>query len=402
LRGGLVTAQIAVSVMLLTGAGLLLRSLWNLQSVPLGIERDRVMTARFVLGRQRYEGAAQQVAFFAEIERRLAGLPGVTAAAITDSLPPSGGTRGRPLSTIEVEGQPRRPEGTGGMVVWRYVTPGYFHVLGIAIRNGRGFTEDDRAAGVNSIVVSEALARLWFGDQRPIGKHVLRGPKGEWFTIVGVVADARNTGVGQTASPEFYLVRKPILDATFAAAEPPTGWRAASVAVRAAIDPRLVAAEVRSAFASLDPTLPVELETMRQRLDGMTEQPRFYATLLGVFAATGVLLAAIGLFGVMSFLVAQRRREIGVRVALGATPRDVAQLTLGFAARWTGAGMIAGGIGAVAVVRALRSLLFGVDAGDVRALAAALVILVAVALAAAAGPARRASRVDPVETLREE
>jgi putative ABC transport system permease protein len=402
LRGGLVTAQIAVSVMLLTGAGLLLRSLWNLESVPLGIERDHVLTAKFVLGRQRYGSPAQQVAFFVELEQRLASLPGAAAAAISDSLPPSGGTRGRPLATIEVEGQPRRPEGTGGMVVWRYVTPDYFRALGIPMRRGRGFTEDDRSAGANAIVVSETLARLWFGNQPAVGRHVLRGPKGEWFTIVGVAADAHNVGFGQTASPEFYLVRKSAVDATFAQAEPPTGWRGASVVVRTAVDPRLAASAVRSTFAAIDPTLPVELESMQQRLNGITEQPRFYATLLGVFAVTGVLLAAIGLFGVMSFLVAQRRREIGVRMALGATPRDVARLTLGFAARWTAAGVLAGGIGAFAAARALRSLLFGVDAGDLRALGAAVLMLAVVALIAAAGPARRASLLDPMETLREE
>jgi predicted permease len=402
LRGGLVTMQIAISVVLLTGSGLLLRSLWNLENVSLGIERDHVMTAKFVLGRQRYEGAPRQLAFFTELERRLGSLPGVTAAAISDSLPPSGGTRGRPLSTIEVEGQPRRPEGTGGMVVWRYVTPGYFHALGIPIRRGRGFTEEDRAASVDSIVVSESLARLWFGNQPAVGKRVLRGPKGEWFTIVGVAADARNVGFRDAASPEYYVVRKPVADATFANAEPPAGWRAGSIVLRSAIDPRLVAGEVRAAFASLDPELPVELESMRQRVDGMNEQPRFYAALLSAFAAAGMLLAAIGLFGVMSFLTAQRRREIGVRMALGATPRDVAQLTLGFAARWTSAGAAVGIAGAVVLARWLRSLLFGVEAVDARVLAAAVAVLIAVAAVASAGPAWRASRVDPMETLRDE
>jgi putative ABC transport system permease protein len=402
LRGGLVTAQIAVSVMLLTGAGLLLRSLWNLESVPLGIERDRVMTAKFVLGRQRYGKPEEQVVFFAELERRLAGAPGVTAAAISNALPPSGGTRGRPLSTIEVEGQPRRPEGTGGMVAWRYITPGYFRALGIPIRSGRGFTEEDRGATARSIVVSQTLARIWFGAENAIGRRVKAGEGNEWFTVIGVAADVRNSGVEKSASPEFYLVRKAMPDGIFANTDPVSGWRAASVVARTAVDPRLAASALRSAIAGLDPTLPVEIETMRQRLDQLNEQPRFYAALLTVFAATGVLLAAIGLFGVMSFLVAQRRREIGVRVALGATPRDVVGLTLGFAARWTGAGLVVGGVGAVMVARWLRTLLFGVNAGDLRALGAAVAMLSIVGLMAAAGPARRASRVDPMETLREE
>jgi hypothetical protein len=308
LRGGLVTAQIAISVVLLTGAGLLLGSLRNMQKVPLGIEQDRVVIAKFVLGRQKYGPAAQQIAFFDELERRLSATPGVTAAAVTDSLPPSGGTRARPFSTIEVEGRPRPPEGTGGMVVWRYITPGYFQALGIPIRRGRGFSGADRGAGVNSIVIGQRLARLWFGTGDPIGRRVLRGEKGEWFTVVGVAADANNLGYQRETQAEYYLVRKAVPDATFAQGEPPAGWRAASVVARTATDPRLAAGALRATLAGLDPTLPVELETMQQRLAGITEEPRFRATLLGVFAATGVLLAAIGLFGVMSFLVAQRRR----------------------------------------------------------------------------------------------
>jgi predicted permease len=400
LRGGLVTVQIAVSVMLLTGAGLLLRSLWNLESVPLGIERDHVLTAKLALGRQRYGKREEQVAFFAELERRLASLPGVTAAAISNSLPPSGGTRGRPLATIGVEGQPPRAEGTGGMVAWRYVTPGYFRALGIPLQSGRTFTEEDRGGGVNSVVLNTTFARQLFGTQPAIGKRIQAGENRDWFTVVGVVADVRNAGLEKSVSPEFYLVRKPVVDAVFSNTDPVSGWRGASVVVRTAIDPRLSAAAVRGAIAALDPTLPVEVETMRQRLDQITERPRFYAALLGVFAGTGVVLAAIGLFGVMSFLAAQRRREIGVRMALGATPGQVVRLMLAFSARWTAGGIAAGGVGAMMVSRWLRSLLFGVEAGDWRVLGGAVVLLAVVGLMAGLGPAMGASRTDPVESLK--
>ena len=402
LRGGLVTAQVTLSLILLSGAGLLLRSLWNLEGVPLGIDRDHVMTARFVLGRQRFAGPASQVAFFAELEQRLASLPGVTAAAITDSLPPSGGTRGRPLAAIAVEGKPPRPEGTGGMVAWRYITPGYFRALGIRLLRGRGFGGEDRGAAANSVVVSETLARELFGGEDAVGRHILGDNPGGWFTVIGIAADARNSGIEKAPSAEYYLVRKPVPDATFGNAEPPVGWRAAAVVVRTAIDPRFSASAIRGAIAELDPTLPVELETMRQRVDQITGQPRFYATLLAVFAGAGALLAAIGLFGVLSFLVAQRRREIGVRMALGATPREIARLTLGFAVRWTGIGIVAGGLGAVVVARWLRSMLFEVEPGDARALLGAAAVLALVALAAAAEPARRAARLDPMDSLREE
>src|ERR1017187_6672827 len=402
LRGGLVTAQIAVSVMLLTGAGLLLRSLDNLQRLPMGFESEHAITASFVLGRQRYSRDVEQLAFFGELERRLRSLPGVSAAAVSDSVPPFGGTRGRLFSTIDVEGRPPIPEGSGGMVVWRYVTPGYFAAMGIPMRRGRPFTELDRGASVYSVVLSETLARMMFPGEDPLGKHIQRGPQGQWFTVVGVAADARNAGAEKTIGPEYYFVRKAMPDLIWDNQEPPLGWRGAVVVVRTAVDPRLSASSLRGLFASLDPTLPVEISTMRERLAQDTGRPRFQATLLGAFAATGVLLAAIGLSGVMGFLVAQRRREIGVRMALGATPGSIVKLTLGFAARCTAAGVIIGGAGAVAVTRWLRAQLFQVAAGDLRSLAGAVALLVLVALIAAAGPARRAARVDPAAALRAE
>ena len=402
LRGTLVTAQIAVSMVLLAGAGLLLRSLWNLQHVPLGMQSDRVLTASFVLGRQGYADQARQLAFFDELERRLRALPGAEAAAISDSLPPSGGTRGRPFSTIEVEGRPRLPEGTGGMVTWRYVTPGYFSALGIPIRRGRAFSEEDRGANVFSIILSETLARKMFPNQDPIGRHILRDPRSDWFTVIGVAADVRNRGPAKGAEPEYYVVRKAVPDVTWANQEPPMGWSAASAVVRTAIDPRFAAAEVRRLFSGMDATLPVTLGTMHDRVDSVTERPRFYATLLAVFAGVGLLLAAIGLFGVMSFLVAQRRREIGVRMALGATPRAVVRHILGFAARWTASGLVVGALGAAGATRWLSSLLFQVQPGDPWAFAGAVAVLAAVSFASAALPARRAAGVDPALTLREE
>jgi predicted permease len=401
-RGALVTAQIAISVVLLTGAGLLLRSLDNLQRVPMGFESDHAITASFVLGRQRYSRDVEQLALFRELEQRLQTLPGVSASAISDSVPPFGGTRGRPLSTIDVEGRPQRSEGSGGMVAWRYVTPGYFAAMGIPMRRGRAFSELDRGAETHSVVLSESLARLLFPGEDPLGKHIQRGPKGEWFTVVGVAADARNAGAGKNSGPEYYFVRKPVADVIWANQEPPLGWRGGVAVVRTAVDPKLAAASLRSLFASLDPTLPVEISTMRERLDQSTGRPRFQATLLAAFAAIGVLLAAIGLSGVLSFLVAQRRREIGVRMALGATPGSIVRLTLAFAARSTAAGLAIGGAGAFAAGRWLRSQLFQVAPDDPRPLAAAAVLLVLVALLAAAGPALRAARVDPMTTLRAE
>jgi predicted permease len=402
LRGTLVTAQIAVSMVLLAGAGLLLRSLWNLERVPLGLESDPVLTAQFVLGRQAYADSARQLAFFDELERRLRAIPGVEAAAITDSLPPTGATRGRPYSTIEVEGRPPLPEGTSGMVTWRYITPGYFQALGILIRRGRGFTEADRGAGVYSIVLGEALARKMFPNQDPIGRRILRDPRGEWFTVIGVAADVRNQGPAKEVEPEYYVVRKAAPDLTWANQEPPTGWRGATAVVRTSIDPRFATAEIRRTIASLDAALPVELGAMRSRIESVTERPRFYAGLLASFAGVGAVLAGIGLFGVMSFLVTQRRREIGVRMALGSTAGRVMSHVLEFAMRWTGVGIVVGVGGAIVATRWLRSLLFQVQPADPWALAAGVALLIAVAIVAAAAPAWRAAQVEPAETLRAE
>ena len=402
LRSTLVAAQIAVSLVLLAGAALLLRSLWNLERIPLGMDGGHVITASFSLGRQNYGASERQLAFFNELETRLAALAGAQGVAITDSLPPTGGTRSRPLSSVAVEGRPPRPQGTGGMVTWRYVTPGYFAALGIPIRRGRGFTAEDRAPGAYSIVLSEKLSRMLFPNEDPLGRQVLRDTAGDWFTVIGVAADVRNRGPAASSEPEYYVVRKPMADATWNNQEPPMGWRSAYALVRTPIDPRFAAADVRRLLASIDPALPVQMDTMSARIGSVTERPRFDALLLGAFAAVGVLLAAIGLFGVMSFLIAQSRREIGVRMALGATPGRVLRHTLRLALRWVAIGVAAGLPGALATSHWLQSLLFQVPPGDPVVFAAPALLLGLVALLAAAGPAWRASRLDPATTLREE
>jgi putative ABC transport system permease protein len=322
--------------------------------------------------------------------------------AITDSIPPAGGTRGRPLAAIDIEGVPHRPEGTGGMVSWRYVTPGYFASLGIPIVRGRPFSERDRDPAAFVAVLSESLARRMFPHQDPIGKRILKGPQGQWTTVIGVARDVTNLGAVRESWPEYYIVRKPASDYNFQNQEPPTGWRAAVVIARTAIDPKLASGSIRAILRSLDPTLPVEVETMHQRLQEIDQRPRFYALLLAAFAGMGVLIAAVGLYGVMSFLMSQRAREVGVRIALGATPASIVRMTLISAGRWTAAGVAIGAGGSFAAARLMRSLLFQVQPGDPAAVGAAMAVLCAVALLAAAAPARRASRLDPMQILRQE
>lgn len=393
-RQVLVSAQICVSLILLTGASLLLRSLWNLENQPLGMRTDSVLTAAVTLGRQSYSDPARRLAFFEQWEARLRGIPGVTALALSDSLPPSGALNGSMLyAVIDVQGQPRFTGGTGGSVAWRSVTPGYFGALGIPILRGRGFEEEDRGPSRNVVILSDLLARRMFPGEEPLGKQIQPGRIGPWLTVVGVAGNVKNSGLVERGDPEYYVVRKHA---------PTNVARSATAIIRSAMDPRAMAGFVRAEVAALDSTLPVTIETIEQRVGKFAERPRFNAVLLGIFAGMGLLLAAIGLYGVVSFLVAQRTQEIGVRMALGATPRAIARLVLEHAARWTAAGAALGVIGSLVAVRLLRTMLFQVPARDPWTLAAAVVVLLAVALVAAWIPSRRAARVDPMQALRQE
>lgn len=288
------------------------------------------------------------------------------------------------------------------MVRWRYVTPGYFAAMGIPIRRGRGFGATDRAQGALSIVLSESLARRLFPGQEAIGRHVLRDPGSDWFTVIGIAGDVKNQGLMAEAAPEYYVVRKAAPDVTFANQEPPAGWRAAAVVMRTPLPPAEAAAGLRRILSEMDPALPVETETMNQRLGELKERPRFQAALLAAFAALGLILAATGVFGVLACVVAHRQREFGIRLALGAPAGRVAAAILVRSARWTVAGILLGACLAAAAGRMMQSLLHGVDAMDGATLLLSTVILSSVALAASVGPAFRAARMDPSRTLREE
>jgi putative ABC transport system permease protein len=394
LRQTLVTAQIAVSLILLAGAGLLLRSLWNLQSVPLGMETESVLTAEIALAEYRYPRSAQQLAFFRDLEARLQRVPGATSLAMSDSLPPSGGMQASFLSSIEIPGRPKLAEGTGGMIGYRFVTPGYFPALGVAIARGRGFREDDRMPGENPVILSEALAKQLFSNEDPLGKQLRFGSdNGPWRTIVGVAANVKNNGLAAPADPEFYLPWKDDREGYF---------RIVHLIVQTPINRLAIAQWIRSEAAAIDPTVPVTIEAMRQRVGKLAARPKFNAVLLSIFAGLGVLLAAIGIYGVVGFLVAQRTQEIGIRMALGASPPAVLRMILSHVARWVFAGALLGLAGAWLSSRVLESLLFEVRAHDPWLLGLAVAILLATAFFAAWLPARRAMRVDPIVALRYE
>src|SRR2546429_2445661 len=312
LRQVLVTVQIAVSLILLAGAGLLLRSLWKLETVALGMDTKSVITAGIDLAEYRYPDSAKRLAFFDQVEARLKHMPGVTALALSDTLPPSGGMQATFLSSIEIPGHTKFSAGTGGMIGYRYVTPGYFPALGIPIQRGRGFAEEDRSPRERPVILSAALAkRLFPGGEEPVGKSFRFGSQNDWRTIVGVAGDVKNNGLAAPADPEFYVPWKSETEGYF---------RSPQVIVQDAIHPPRVADGVLGEQRPTDRLVPLTIEVMTTRVGKLTGRPRFTAVLLALFAGMDVLLAGIGIYGVVAFLVTQQTREIGICIAVGATP----------------------------------------------------------------------------------
>jgi len=391
LRQTFVSAQIAISLILLACASLMLRSLWNLENVRLGMQTENVLIEDVSLAQYRYPTPEKQLAFFAELESRVNRLPGMMAVALSDSLPPFGRMRSTIFAAIEVAGRSLFNEGTGGSVGWRAVTPSYFPALAIPITQGRAFQQSDLLPNENPIILSETLARELFPSANPIGQQLrlFRIP-GPWRTVVGIAADVKNDGLATQAGPEFYLPWKN---------DPVESLSEGYVVVRTRMNPKAVAAWMRAETSGLDSTLPVTIEAMGQRVGKLTARPRFDAMLLSLFAGMGVLLAAIGIYGVVRFLVEQRTREIGVRIALGATPQSILKMVLANVGRWTMVGSALGLFGAWASARLLKSLLFEVRAHDPSLFGLALLLLMVVVFVAAWIPARRATRVDPMVAL---
>jgi predicted permease len=358
------------------------------------METERVLTETISLATYRYPQQPQQIAFFTELQARLKALPGVISLALSDTLPPAGQMRSTILAAVEPEGRPALAEGSGGPVDWRAVTPGYFSALRIPIVRGRAFQEQDIVAADNPIILSDSLAREVFPNEDPIGKQLrlfrMQTPR---RTVVGVAADVRNNGLVARAEPEFYLPWKN---------DPVESLSTGQVILRTRMNPAAVAAWMRAETNALDPTLPVKIEMMSERVGKLAQRPRFDAILLSLFAGLGVLLAAIGIYGVVGFLVLQRTREIGVRMALGASPRGVLKMVLWSVARWTIGGAALGLLGAWFCARLLQSLLFEVREHDPLLFGLALLVLLAVAFLAAWIPARRAMRIDPMVALRYE
>lgn len=391
LRDGLVVAELALSLVLLAGAGLMVKSMLRLQSTDPGFEPAGVLAARVRLGGERYDAVPARTALLARAVERLGALPGVVSVSATSSAPLSGSNSS---SRFDVDGRDV-PEGQAPAAETRAVLPGYFATMRMPLLAGRDFTEAEaRDTAARVVVVNETMARRWWPGQDPLGRRVSIGGRGDdapWLTVVGVTRDVRQRRLGRAADEQLYL---PL------AAQ---ARREVTLVVRAAGDAAALAPALRREVGALDAALPfVDLDTMTAVVHRSLWLQRLYGVLFGAFAGAAVLLAVVGVYGVIAYAVAQRVRELGVRVALGARPRDVASLMLRDGARLAAIGLAAGLALALATTSVLGAALQGVSPRDPGVFVGVTAVLGAAALAASWIPARRAARVDPITALRAE
>jgi putative ABC transport system permease protein len=397
-RGTLVVAQVALSLVLLVGAGLMIRSFAKLQSVDPGFDPDGVLTARLQLAGQRFRASSEATAFFTQLLERVERLPGVASVGAINWLPFAGLGSG---TSYWIEGRPVPPPTEEFVADVRGVDTSYFRTMRIRVARGVPFDARVNSESPKQVVVNEAFVRAHFAGSNPIGEHVLM-PWGDTLRgeIVGVVADTKHTGLDSLARPMIYWAMKQF----------PTNFmtlvvrsQCAAGAGAAACDPmRLVPAITREVRA-LDPNQPLaDVKPLDAYLGQSVAQRRFSMTLLGIFSGVALLLAAVGIYGVLAYSVAQRTREIGVRMALGARDSTVAGMVVREALGVVGVGLAIGVAGALALTRVLASLLYEVSPTDPLTFVGVALVLGAVALAASYLPARRAARVDPIVALRQE
>jgi putative ABC transport system permease protein len=392
LRRLLAGAQVALVVVLLTAAGLLIRSFLQLQQVQLGFRPDHLLTMQLALPSAKYQSPQQRLAFYDALVERVREVPGVQGAgAISDIF-----LSQTPRSTIfTIEGRPPTPDQQNAEVPLDAVTPDYFRVMGIPLKAGRTFTARDGPDAPPVVMVNENMARRFWPGEDPIGKRFKYGAPdtpdsvSPWLTIVGVVGDMRRTGYDAPVRYETFL---PL-------AQQPVPWM--TLVVRTAREPLALAPAVRAQVRAIDPELPVyEIKSMDQLLSAMVAQRRFSMALLGTFAGLALVLGLVGVYGVTSYLVVQRTREVGLRLALGAQPQELVRMVVRQGMGVAAAGIGIGLVGALAVTRLMAGLLYGVSPTDAATLAAVTALLALATLLANYVPARRAARVDPIVALR--
>ena len=392
LRRALVAGEMALALTLLAGAGLLLQSFVRLQAVDPGFESERLLTFDLFLPPTQYGDAAARVAFFDRVLDALREVPGVASVGAVDVLPFSG--RGS-TSSFAIEGLPAPPDGQGPWGDNRRVSPGYFETMGIPLLEGRTFSPADAAASEPVAVVDEGLARRYWPDASAVGRRLTYGdpadPEATWYRIVGVVGHAAQEGLDGPPRVQVYRTYRQ------------SSAAALSVVARTTLPPASLVGAARAAVQSVDPDMPLaSVGTMDAQLEASIGQRRLAAALLGGFAGLALALACLGIYGVMAYIVAQRRREIGLRIALGAGTASVVGLFVRQGAVLVGTGLILGLAGAFGLTRLLRSQLYGVDATDPTTFGAVALLLVGTAGIATWLPARRAARLDPLTALRDE
>jgi putative ABC transport system permease protein len=396
LRRGLVVAEIAFAAMLVIGGGLLIRSFWLLQKVDPGFDPKGVLSLEVSLPKATYAKPEQVLGFYQRLLDRLSHLPGVESAAAMSGLPPN-----RPVDANDMvfESIPRTPDGPiQNADYWQLITRDYFRTLGIRLLEGRAFGLTDARGTTGVVVINQTMAKLFWPSRSPIGDRIKSyGDKAPWLTIVGVVADVKQGGLDHKTGTEVYFLADQAQESVDDVA------RTMYVVMRTPRDPMSLAAAARGEIRRLDPSLPVSsVEPMTRVVYESVAQPRFIAFLVLIFAVVALALAAIGTYGVLAYMVEMRTREIGVRMALGAQAAQVLQMILSQGAWLVGSGLLLGVIGALALRRALASVLFGVAPTDPVIFATVLLVLSVVGLLACYLPAHRATRVDPLVALRQE
>jgi putative ABC transport system permease protein len=392
LRSLLVTAEVAISLVLLIGAGLLINSFLRLRNVDPGFRADNLLTMKIVLPEPKYEEMERRTAFYTDLIGRVQSLAGVRSAAVTTNLPLY--RQGNSIS-ISIEGRPAPPPGQELIVVTRIVSPGYFDTMSIPLLRGRQVSTQDTETTPNVVVISETMARRFWPGEDAVGKHIAAGrvrtPE-DWIQVVGVVKDVRQFELNAEPKPQMYLSYR---QAGF--------FEPRDLVVKTDVDPASMAATVRKAVWEIDKDQPVSnIRTMEEILADSIARQRFSMLLLAIFAAVALVLAAVGIYGVMSYSVAQRTREIGIRMALGAQTGTVLKLAIGYGMKLVIAGIVIGLIAAFALTRVMSTLLFGVTATDPTTFTLISLLLIAVAVLASYVPARRATRVNPIIALRYE
>jgi putative ABC transport system permease protein len=386
LRGLLVISELTLSLMLLIGAGLLVRSFVRLQSVPPGFSTAGVLAMQIAANDPKYRDEKARVNLYRDLEQRVSRLPGIKSEGVVSALPLTGAVG---WGGIQVEGYTPLP-GRELQVDIRTASTDYFRTMGIPLIKGRFFSEYDTTEMPPVVIIDEKFAQRFWPNDNPIGKHLWFDPK-KPITIVGVVGVVKQYGLETDDKIATYFSQQQ---------NPNSGM---FLVVRGSSDATPLAAAITREVHAVDPTAVVYgIRSMQDRLYDSLARQRFASTMLGAFALFALLLASVGLYGVMSYLVSQSTRDIGVRMALGARPGDILGMVVRQGMELSAVGIVAGLVGALAVTRVMASLLFGVSAMDAATFAMVPAILATVALAATAIPALRATRVDPVVALREE